>query len=192
MDFFLVTTTGDLNDQSLSLVEDAPEGIGLRWYCMARGVRARPHLPQDPKVYLPRASRGLKLPGLLGNTMGYFIGSTKVKEIVEKHCPEQDIEYLQFTLYNQKKRVYSKDYWFINPIGGVDCLSEPACGIKYDDDGDIVTFKQLVLDSNKITEVPHLFRVLKVPTKYVMSKNLVQALKDDAVTNLLVEKLPVK
>jgi hypothetical protein len=192
MDYFLLATMGDLNDQSLSLVENKPEGIGLHAFCLARGEKARPHLPEDAKVFLSPKSRGLKLPGILGNTECYFIGSAKVKEIVQKHCAGQEIEYLPFTLYNQKKRVHSKDYYFINPIGGFDCLDEPSCEIKYDDDGDIVTFKKLNLDAAKMADAPHLFRILKIPTKYVISKTLVQAFKDDGVTNLLGNKLVVK
>ncbi len=49
-----------------------------------------------------------------------------------------EIEFLPFTLYNHKKRVHSKDHFFINPIGGYDCLNEIASGITYDKDDDIV------------------------------------------------------
>ena len=62
---------------------------------------------------------GVKLPSLIGNTISYLIVNAEMKDTIIEYCPEDevDIEILPFTLINHKKRVHSKDYWIINPIG---------------------------------------------------------------------------
>ena len=192
MEFFVLDTQGNLNDSGLCLVDDPPVGMGLHDYCLVRGVKAKSHFPEDAKVFLRPEHPGLKLPGVLGNLNGYFIGTSKAKEIVESHCPDQEIEFLRFALYNQKKRVHSTDYWFINPIGGLDSLNEPACGIKYDAKGAVVTMEAIVLDAKKIEDAPDLFRILKAPAEYVLSRRLAEAFKDGGVTNVLGKKLRVQ
>jgi Immunity protein family (Imm11) len=156
------------------------------------GVEAKPHYPEDAKVYLRPERRGIKLSGILGNLNGYFIGSSKVKELIAAHCPDRNVEFLPFTLYNQKRRIHSTDYWFINPIGGLDCLNEPACGIKYDADGVVVTMERTVLGSDKLANAPDLFRILKAPTEYVLSRRLTQAFRDNGITNVLGKNLRVQ
>ncbi len=192
MDFYILETAGDLNDMSLSLVENSPDEMGLNNYRLALGEIAAHYFPDNAKVYLADESPGIKLPGILGNTKGYFIGTSKVKEIIIEFCSDNEIEFLPFTLYNHKKRVHSTDYFFINPIGGIDCLKEDACGITYDDKGKAVTVKQYVLDKKKVINAPDLFRIDKQPGEYVVSRRLAQALKDNGVTNLLGKTLRVQ
>jgi hypothetical protein len=192
MDFFVLDTQGNLNDSSLCLVDDPPVGMGMHDYCLARGVKAKPHYPDNAKVFLRTEHPGLKLPGILGNLNGYFIGSSKAKEIVEQHCPDEEIEFLPFALYNQKKKLHSSDYWFINPIGGFDSLNEPACGIKYDAKGTVVTMEAIVLAAKKLDKAPDLFRILKAPQEYVVSRRLAQAFKDGGVSNVQGKKLRVQ
>ncbi|MCC7212034.1 MAG: hypothetical protein IT451_09345 [Candidatus Brocadia sp.] len=192
MDFYIIETAGDLNDTSLCLVEYPPEEMGLNDYRLALGEIAAPYFPENAKVYLTDESPGIKLSGILGNTKGYLIGTSRVKDVIKKLCSDNKIEFLPFMLYNHKKRIHSTDYFFINPIGGFDCLKEDACGITYDNEGKVVTVKQYVLDKKKLINAPDLFRIDKIPGEYVISKRLAQALKDNGVTNLLGKKLRVQ
>lgn len=192
MKYYRISCTGDLGDSSLCLVEDPPEGMGLEHFYMAGGDRAAPFFPKDAKVYLREENPGIKLAGILGNTVGYLIGNAQAKAIIEKHSKGQEIEFLPFTLYNQKRRMHSKDYFFINPIGTFDCLDEKASGAKYDEDGEIVTTEKFVLDAKKVQKAPNIFRMGKVPTEYVMSFTLAQALKAGGVTNVFGYELDVR
>ena len=191
MDYYLINTAGDLNNRALCLIKDPPQGIGLHNCCMVLGRKVADHFPKEAKIYLREESAGIKLSGILGNTKGYFIGSKKVTEAVKRLCAGWEIEYLPFTLFNQKKRVHSTDYFIINPIGGFDCLDEEACGIEYDSDGDVVLVKKFVLRRKKMESAPHLFRIDKRPAEYVMSQQLVSALKEAGVTNIVGRKLPI-
>lgn len=192
MKYYEVIVTGDLAQRDLCIVEDPPEGMGLEHYFIARGRKAAPFFPADAKVFLRKERRGIKLGGLLGNLNGYFIGNGEVKKIIQEHSKGQEIEFLPFTLYNQKKRAHSQDYCFINPIGTFDCLDEKASGAKFDKDGDIITTTDLVLDKKKLAKAPDFFRIGKLPTKYVMSFTLAKALQDAGVTNVVGYEIEVK
>jgi uncharacterized protein DUF1629 len=191
MDFFLLSTTGDLNDQKLCLVEDGPQGMGRQTFRLSRGQTATKHFPSNAKVSLREENPGIKLSGLLRNTNNFLIGSRAAKEVIERLCPDSQIEFLPFTLYNHKDRVHSKDHYFINPLGAVDCLAEKECNIEYDDDGEAISIGRFVLDAGKVAKAPHLFRIDKRPTKYVISKTLGDALTAEGVTNVRGTKMQV-
>jgi hypothetical protein len=189
MDYFLLSTTGDLNDETLCLIDDGPEGMGRQTFRLSRGERAAKHYPAKARVTLRAENPGIKLSGLLRNTKNFLIGSSAAKHVVARLCSDLDVEFLAFTLINHKGRVHSTDYWFINPIGGLDCLAEEECGIEYDEDGDVVSIARYVLDAGKIADAPHLFRIDKQPTRYVISKTMGETLAAAKVTNVRGTKL---
>ncbi len=188
MDFGLVQTTGELNDKDLCLIDEYPEGMEKYGHTMALGKPATPHFPKDAIVRLSEDNPGIKLAHVCGNLQGCFIGSSLVKKIISKYCSEQEIEYLPFTLYNHKGRVHSTDYYFINPIGGIDCLNYEESGAEFDN-GEFMALDKVVLDREKIENAPHFFRVEEERYNYVMSLELVKALRDEGVDNLLGKKL---
>lgn len=192
MDYFLFETTGNLNDESLCLIEDCPEGLEKKDYTLQLGQPCLPYFPESAVIRLREENRGIKLTHIIGNTKSYFIGSKLVKEIIELHCPNQNIEYLPFTLYNHKSRVHSTDYFIINPIGGFDCLNLAASGAVYSNkDGRLLTLKNYVLDTNKIKKAPHLFRIDVESYNYVVSEALAQAFVDGGVTNFNATEMDV-
>ncbi|WP_437331900.1 imm11 family protein [Sorangium sp. So ce394] len=191
MSFHLLSTTGDLANEDLVLIEDAPRGMGMKSYCMARGVRATPHYPDNAKIYLREENPGIKLSSLLGNTESYLIVSSAMRGVIEQHCQGLEIEYLAFTLYDHRKRVHSRDYCIVNPIGAFDCLDEAASGVKYGKQGSVVKVDKFVLDRNKIHFLPALFRADKEVTEYIVRDDLAQALRTSGFTNVLLEGLDV-
>ena len=192
MNYYLLQTTGDLNDDALCLLDSPPEGMGIHYYRLARGVTAKKHFPDNAKVYLPTEYKGIKLSGVLGNIRSFLIVSTLAKDIIQRLCGNQKIEFFNFTLYNHKKRVHSTDYYFVNPIGSFDCLKEKSCNIKFSDDGDIITFDQIVFDKKKLKSAPHLFRIKKMPVEYVISRKLALELGEAGITNLIVKNTPIE
>jgi len=191
MDYFLLNTAGDLNDESLCLITDEPEGMGGGGYRMGRGRVAKDHYPTNAKIYLNDENPGIKLSGMIGNTCGFFIVNSDARKIIEKLCADSEIEYLPFSLYNHKKRVHSNDYCFVNPIGGLDCLNEKASGITYDEDDEVEDIEEFVLDSGKVKNFPHLFRIDKERSEYVISGQLLTGLTENAITNVDGELLQV-
>jgi hypothetical protein len=191
MDYFLLKTLGTVADKSLCFIQNFPEGIGVHAYRPARGRQATEHFPADARIYLREEDPGLKLPGIIGNTVGYFIGSRAVREAVEELCVGSTIEFLPFTLYNHKKRVHSTEYCLINPIGGFDCLSDQSSEVITDSQDEPVIVDRPVLDAKKLTNAPHLFRIDKSLGSYVFSRVLGEAWRSRGVSGLAGSRIPV-
>ena len=113
-----------------------------------------------------------------------------MKTVISKFCADENIEYLPFTLMDHKEKELSKDYYFINPLGGIDCLNFEASGAEFDN-GKFMALDKVVLDRKKIENVPHFFRVKQEGYNFIMSLELVKALRDAGVDNLLGKKLKI-
>ncbi|WNG50110.1 hypothetical protein F0U60_42800 [Archangium minus] len=150
-----------------------------------------PYYPKDPKIFLKEENPGIRLTSLLGNTNSYLIVCSEMKEVIASYCQDVEVEYLPFALYDHRKRLYSRDYFIINPIGSHDCLNEKASGVEYGPEGGVVRIAQLVLDAAKLNNLPPFFRIDKQRTTYVVSEPLAQSLKDRGFTNIQLEPLAI-
>jgi hypothetical protein len=197
MRYFRLHLAGNTDDRSLAFVRDPPSGLGLYDYCMARGKRIGDRYPRDAKVYMDKRSPGIKLGSVLGNTLSYFMVNTAMKDVIISTC-KCEIEVLPFTLYNHKRRVHSKDYWILNPIGTFDCLNRQASDIRYMDatQKQVVGVSTMVFDIKKMADAPDLFRVPEDPEEMFMSERLAIALKPLHPTNVIftedMQMQPVK
>jgi hypothetical protein len=189
MTHYQLSTSGDLNDTDLVLIDSPPKGIGLRRYLMALGEPAKAFYPPDPKVFLKDEYPGLKVASLVGNTEGYLIVSGEMKQAVEALCAGVDIEYLPLKIYDHRQRLHSPDCWIVNPLGNRDCLDEAASGVTYGTEGSVVEIKELILDERKLAGAPSLFRVDKDPSKYVVDDRFAAMVKDGGFTNVLLSTL---
>ena len=190
MRFYMLDTLGETNDRSLCILHDSVHGIGMGDVGLHTGERVGAEYPKDAKIYMSKRNPGIKLSSLLGNTNSFLIVSRDFKEAVEKLCGDS-VEYLPFTLYDHRKRVYSKDYFILNPLGSVDCLDLKKSEIEWDDEDpdDILHIEEYVIDRKKAKKLPQLFRVDKEPTTYVVGLKLAQAVYDGDFTNVLWTEL---
>ncbi|MCY1041532.1 hypothetical protein OV208_09420 [Corallococcus sp. bb12-1] len=191
MKFFQINTIGDLHEPELALVDGAPEGMSLRAYCMSEGDPALRFYPKEAKVSLRSDHPGIKLSSLLGNTSSYLIVRADVKEVIAAHAKDIEVEYLPFDLYDHRKRLYSQDYFIINPIGTLDCLDVAASGVKIGPEGSVIHVARFVLDPKKVAPLPALFRPKEEPAVYIVTETLALALKEKGFTNLQLEPLSI-
>jgi hypothetical protein len=187
--FFRLQNLGSLSDPDLCRIEDPPRGIGLRKFCPALGDRASPYYPPDPRIQLREEQPGIQLSPLLGNNINYLIVSTAFKETIQAHCQGVEIEYLPFDLYDHRGRLYSRDYFIINPIGSYDCLDEATSGIEYGPEGSVVAINHPQLHPVKVTGAPALFRVRHKPTVYIVDETLAAAIREKGFTNVRMREL---
>ncbi|RKG83445.1 hypothetical protein D7V88_24090 [Corallococcus terminator] len=132
---------------------------------------------------------GIQVSSLLGNSINYLIVSKEFKETIEAHCPRVEVEYLPFDLHDHRGRLFSRDYFIINPIGTHDCLDEESSGIKYGPDGGVVAIRNPMLHPDKVAGAPALFRVRHKPTVYVIDEVLVAAIREKGFTNIVLSEL---
>ncbi|WP_163998468.1 imm11 family protein [Pyxidicoccus caerfyrddinensis] len=187
--FFRLLQLGRFSDESLCFIDDGPAGLGLHRYCPSLGDRAAPYYPADARIQLSEEHPGIELTSLLGNNVNYLIVSRALQETLAAHCPNVEIEYLPFDLYDHRGRLYSRNYFIINPIGTYDCLDEPHSGIEYGPDGGVVAIRTPVLHPDKVAGAPALFRMHHKPTVYLVDGVLADALRDKAFTNVVLGEL---
>ncbi|WP_224361968.1 imm11 family protein [Hyalangium versicolor] len=189
MNYYLIDTLGDSNDDSLCLLDSEPQGMGLESYYMAVGKRAAPFFPPNAQLHMSEEYPGITVSSLIGNFKHYLLVDTKTKEIFARLCTDAlEVEYLPFSLINHKGLVHSKDYWFINPLGTFDCLDFSASDIQYLGK-DIVHIREYVLDPEKLARAPDLFRIERSAQTYVISERVVDALEASDPTNIQVTEL---
>lgn len=190
MQFQQLTTLGDANDLDLCFLDNFIDGINMQSWRVRSGEPLAPTFPADARLYMNMENPGIKLASFIGNTKGMLICSRELKDTVARHC-EGNIEYLPFTLYDHRRRVYSRDYFLINPLGAVDCLDLQRSDIEWDDEepGEVLRINSYVLDREKLKNAPQLFRVDKDPSTYVVGAALAQELSDQKFTNVILTEL---
>ena len=168
-----------------------PEGTEAFTYRMAKGKPVADRFPPDAKVELEEG--GVELPSFIGNTDSFFIVSKPVKEVIEQ-AEVGEVEYLPLAVVDYKERLLDENYFIVNPIDTFDALDLEASEIKYFN-GKVVAVKTFVLDPEKLTSAPDLFRVPEAPSEYFLSQRLALALKEIGATNIYlheVEQSPAK
>jgi hypothetical protein len=190
MRFYLLDTLGDSNDDDLCFIHDTVEGIGLGDVGLLTGEPIAAEYPEDARIYMSKESPGIKLSSVLGNTKNFLMVARDLKEVVEKHCGDK-VEYLPFTLYDHRKRVHSKDYFILNPLGTFDCLDLKKSDIVWgkSDPTRISLIEEHVLDRKKMKNAPQLFRVAQSPTDYILGVELATEIHERKFTNIWWTKL---
>lgn len=189
---------GDSQNEKLAFISNPPVGIGIRRARMAKGKRIGDDYPDDAQIYLESLKSGTQLSSFIGNTRSYLIVNTEMKDVILEYTSQSNCEFeiLPFTLYDHKKRILSKDYWIINPIGTFDCLNKKASEIKYVDKDDakseVVSIRKFVFDPKKLKDAPDLFRVPEDPTEYFISERLAKAFKEKGFTNIFLTEIEQK
>lgn len=197
MRYFMINTIGAGSGSKFCFISSSPEEMGLEDYYPSEGKKLGSKYPPVASIYLQDKHPGFRLSSLLGTDESYLIVHRDMKDVIEAYCPEVDIEYLPFTLYNHKKRVHSQDYFIVNPIGALDVLDLKASVIRYLDapgdpyHGAVVNVKKFVLDGEKVKHAPALFRVKEYPSEYFINETLANAFKERQFTNVVLEEIEV-
>lgn len=193
MKYYFIETLGDLDEPDLCILDKKPDDIGVKYSCMVFGRRIADVFPSPAVIRMSPDREGLKLSSLLGNTSSFLIVDNLVKDVIKANSTDE-IEYLAFNLLDHKGRVHSSDYFIINPIGSRDCLNHELSDIEYfeGDTKEVVDVHRFVLDPEKLSDQPVLFRIKEEPSEYVIGENLLQLFKDNGFTNIVVKEIEQK
>ena len=183
MNYFVINTSPS-EDRSLCFLEYSPEGTGDYTHRMAMGDAMGDRYPKNAKVYLTKTYPGTKLASLLGNLDSFLIVERSLKEVFA--ATGVPMECLPFTLHDHKKKVLSRDFFIINPLGTFDCVDRKKSQIEYDGD-DVVGINKLVLDPKKLKDAPDFFRIPEAPFEYFISQNLLKKLQALKPTNVFLK-----
>lgn len=186
MPFYELKQVGDGNDQRLCFFDSVPKGFGQYSHYLGYGTAAASKYPEDAKLYMEKKYPGVRLTSFIGNTSGMLLVSPELRQMIEKHCAPEMVEYLPVTIVDHKKRPYSSDYTIVNPLGTYDCVDKAASKIDYMPDGRVILVHKLVLSERKLKKAPQLFRPdLWAPT-YILGPELVADIRAAKLTNVLL------
>lgn len=191
MRYFQIDALGNSGDAKLAIVsEDVPE-LGIYAHFPARGKSVADRYPADARTHLQARYRGTKLSSLLGNTLSWLIVDTAFKDLVMEHCKESEIEIFPLSVYDHKKKLHSADYWVINPLGCLDCVSRQHSEIEYLDktEADVIGVDKFVFRRDRLENNPPLFRVPEEPSAYFISQALARSLKGRNCTNVYLDEI---
>ncbi|WP_144429576.1 imm11 family protein [Myxococcus hansupus] len=193
MKFYAVNTLGDFGNEDLCLLREFVDGIGMHAWKVSKGESLRSVYPADAKIFMTPDSPGIKLCSLIGNTDSMLVAAPELRATIEKHR-QSDVEYLPFTLYDHRKRVHSRDYVIINPLGTFDCLDFKASQIIWDDEDpdEIIRINKRVLSREKVEQAPALFRIDRDSSNYVVNEALAAELHERKFSNVTLVELPVR
>ena len=191
MRFYHLSTLG-VPSRELAIIDSAPRPGGKASARLATGDRAKPYYPLTASISLSEDKPGIQLSSLLGNTLSCLVVNSMLKQTIEEHCQGIEIEYFSFDLYDHRERLYSKDYWIINPIGTLDCLDVAATQAAMEALMDPWSESPYVLNSAKLNGAPSLFRLHGEPMEYVIDEKLATALKERAFTNVILHELAIR
>lgn len=192
MRFFLLDLLGDANDASLCVITGFAKGIEMDAYRVKMGEAIADIWPADARIDMSRDQKGIKLSSVLGTTRNMLIAHRTLRDLVEEHCPGVAIEYLPFALHDHRKRLYSKDYWIVNPLGTFDCLDLEKSDIVWDKSRKpprVSLLREPVLDRRKVEKAPQLFRIQERPAQLVVGVGLAKAIHDAKLTNVMWREL---
>jgi hypothetical protein len=194
MKYYELDTEGDGADEDLASVEELVTGAGYdeENYRVPRGKSTQAIWPADASLRIAKGGR--RLSDLIGTTTSQVIVSRLVADIVRSALtPADNVEILPVTLRDSRRRILSKDYFVINPVGTVDCLDLEASEIEWDEDepGEVIHLERPVLAAKKLTEPRSIFRLKEDPGVYVISSILAEPLRIDT-TNLFWKALEVR
>ena len=116
----------------------------------------------------------------------YPIVSGRIKEQIAAADGGGQIEFLPVTILNHKGRVASTGYYFLNPVGSVDCIDIDKSRVKWNaiDNTVISSFEQLVLKEDAIPPGVAVFRPKHRTQTILASRSLADRLEADGFTGL--------
>jgi len=191
MKFYELDTLGEAADVDICIITKPPKGMGVKYTRLSNGKPAMEFYPEDANITLETRYLGKRLSSLIGNTQNCLIVDSEMKNCIESFMGDNS-EYLQFTLYDQKKKLLSEDCFIVNPLGTIDCLNLIKSDINYNEDGDIIRIKRMVFKQKESHKFPVLFRVKQWPSKYIINQTLYEEFIKNKFTNIVVDEVEIE
>lgn len=185
MRYWHIETLGDEEDPERLILDAPPQDIGVEYWRLCKGQPCTPLMPEPVHMLMSKNQNGLRLTPVLSNTQSFLLVHRDVKMVIEAHYVG-DIEFFPFDVIDPRGRIYARDYFIVNPIGVVDGLDHELSEIEYFKQTEkVISIDRLVLDADKLHNVPCLFRLKEEPDEYLISDVLAQAFDAQGLSMVL-------
>jgi hypothetical protein len=174
----------DFSKEEYCHVWDYPKGFPSL-HKPGEGERMGAEFPLGQKFDMASEVPGIQIADVIPNTLGYFMVSAKLKELLAKHATA-DIEFLRFTLINHKGRVASEDCYIVNVIGVTDWMDyDRSLGTKIESAAfgrRIEYLRRLYLQDDKINPDINIFRISAMPKLMIVREDLKARIEEGGMT----------
>jgi hypothetical protein len=173
-----------------SCVIEDPEGFDES-ELLTEGVKLSDQWPKDVTCSMDSEfAKDIRLEDNLYGAMSQVI-SSRLKDRIAALVATDSIEFLPVTILNHKGRVASKEYFFLNPVGTVDCIDVEKSGIVWNAiDKDMISrAKQLTVKAGAVPKTISLFRPAKMISTIFLRRSIADQLIGDGFTGLVFKEL---
>jgi len=177
------------DDEELAYINQRPSNVRRKGYLLKKGVSCKDWFPEDAEFQLNDES-GMVLADIIPNSVLWRIVSDSLKKLLEKHA-SCEMEFLPIRIRDHRDQLITETYYILNILGTVSCMDRQKSD--YDasalDESQVVTFRHLYLDTDKIPEHINLFRFGEERDMFMMRQDLMQILIDSGITGLAFTSL---
>jgi hypothetical protein len=117
--------------------------------------------------------------------------SLPLKQRLAELATADAVEFLPVTILNHKGRIASKDYFFVNPVGSVDCIDVDKSGVVWNaiDKTRISRTTALSLKAGAVPETVGVFRPTHIVNLTLLRRSISERLAADGFTGLKFREL---
>lgn len=179
-EFYILEHPDDPGD--FCFISDLPDDFPDPWMA-SEGERMGDDYGSPVDFRMSARSAGIALSDFISNTLGYYIVSARLRELLEE-AAGVEIEFLPVRIINHKGRVASEEYSVANVIGTLDCvdMSRSEGQLDPDDETIFARLEKLYLDRERIPPDRALFRIASMPPLIVIREDLRRKLMDAEIT----------
>lgn len=112
--------------------------------------------------------------------------SVKFKEFLEKNAPHNQIEFLPVKIADFKGKIFSENYFILNPLNISDAIDKKASGVTWNtiDSSMISCCEKLILKESAIPKGSHIFRLKNFLSHILISSDLAEKIKNENITGI--------
>ncbi|WP_434391784.1 imm11 family protein [Melittangium boletus] len=137
----------------------------------------------------------IRVADVIPNTFGYLLVSGRLKELLAQHATEP-IEFLTFTLLNQRGRVASKDCYIANVLGTRDWADiDKSVGARFTTPEGTRQFnriRRLYLKDEMVIPTVNMFRIAAMPKLILVREDLKALMEAAGMTGAVFHALGTK
>ena len=182
---------GEVDNKVCVITEDA-EGVEPS-NLLTSGRSLKGIYPNNAALYMNEDHPGMRLVDFVANHLTYLIVSDDVKQVLEQEGV-QNIEYLPVSIYDQKKRLASSEYFILNVLGTVDCLDYEKSEYERSlvNPARIQHFDKVEIHEDKVPEDIKIFRLKDRPAMIFIRSDLLKAFKKNKLSGFETFRLGVE
>jgi hypothetical protein len=155
------------------------------------GVPLQATFPEDVQYHMHADfPNDIGLVDNMQNLHRLAVTSTRLKEAIEQRSAPH-MEFLPIAIIDHKKRVASKDYFIVHPVGLVDCIDREQSVYRNDViiPGNLAAVKKLVLDEARIPPDREIFRLEGFREVLIVRRDVAAALDEGKFTGLAWQRV---